>query len=145
MADAEIARQSADAAAAHGAIQLRPGATGIRNVAGSLQLPFSYRNHDHCPVTQSALANLGWTFLGAPRWRMVGIPMRFVQPIELGFLILGFLGSLLVTHGLAEEDCAEHPMRAFVPWAMVCVAIGLAATWLMFQPMEMRATFMMSS
>lgn len=97
------------------------------------------------PVTQSALANLGWTFLGAPRWRMVGIPMRFVQPIELGFLILGFLGSLLVTHGLAEEDCAEHPTRAFVPWAMVCVAIGLAATWLMFQPMEMRATFMMSS
>jgi hypothetical protein len=97
------------------------------------------------PVTQSAAASLGWTFLGKPRWLLTGIPMRFVQPIELGFLLLGFLGSLLVTHRLAEEDCAEHPMRAFIPWAIVCVLIWLAATWLMFQPMEMRATFMMSS
>ena len=97
------------------------------------------------PVTQSAVASLGLTFLGAPRWRLVGIPMRFVQPIQLGFVILGFLGSLLVTHRLAEEDCAERPMRAFIPWAIVCVIIGLAAAWLMFQPMEMRATFMMSS
>ena len=97
------------------------------------------------PVTQSAVASLGLTFLGAPRWRLVGIPMRFVQPIQLGFVILGFLGSLLVTHRLAEEDCAESPMRAFIPWAIVCVIIGLAAAWLMFQPMEMRATFMMSS
>ena len=95
------------------------------------------------PVTQSAVASLGLTFLGAPRWRLVGIPMRFVQPIQLGFVILGFLGSLLVTHRLAEEDCAERPMRAFIPWAIVCVVIGLAAAWLMFQPMEMRATFMM--
>jgi ferredoxin len=97
------------------------------------------------PVTQSAAASLGWTFLGKPRWLLTGIPMRFVQPIEMGFLLLGFLGSLLVTHRLAEEDCADHPMRAFIPWAIVCMLIWLAATWLMFQPMEMRATFMMSS
>jgi hypothetical protein len=97
------------------------------------------------PVTQSAAASLGWSFLGSPRWRLVGIPVRFVQPIELGFLLLGFLGSLLVTHRLAEEDCAEHPMRAFLPWAGVCALIWLAAIWLVFQPMEMRATFMMGS
>ncbi|HEY1462363.1 MAG TPA: hypothetical protein VGF44_02970 [Terriglobales bacterium] len=96
------------------------------------------------PVTQNAAASLGWN-LGVPRWLWTGIPMRFVQPIELGFIILGFFGSLLVTHRLAEEDCAEHPMRAFLPWAAVCLVIWIAATWLMFQPMEMRATFMMSS
>ena len=97
------------------------------------------------PVTQSAAASIGFTFLGNPLWRLTGIPIRFVQPIELGFVLLGFLGSLLVTHRLAEEDCSEHPMRAFIPWAVVCASIWLAATWLIFQPMEMRATFMLSS
>jgi polyferredoxin len=96
------------------------------------------------PVTQSALANLGWNFLGDPRWMWTGIPMRFVQPIELCFIGLGLFGSLLVTRRLADDDCAEHPMRAFVPWAVVCVLICAASVWLTFQPMEMRATFMMS-
>ena len=30
-----------------------------------------------------------------------------VQVIEIGFLVLGFAGSLLVTHSLAEEDSPE--------------------------------------
>jgi ferredoxin len=96
------------------------------------------------PVTQSALVDLGWNFLGEPRWMWTGIPIRFVQPIELAFIELGFIGSLLVTRRLAEDDCAEHPMRAFVPWAVVCLLICAASVWLTFQPMEMRATFMMS-
>ncbi len=96
------------------------------------------------PVSQSALANLGWNFLGEPRWMWTGIPVRFVQPIELCFIGLGFVGSLLVTRRLAEDDCATHPMRAFLPWAAVCVLICAASVWLIFQPMEMRATFMMS-
>ena len=95
------------------------------------------------PVTQSALANLGVN-LGQPLWTWTGVPVRFVQPIELGFIALGLVGSLLVTHKLAEDDCAGHPMRAFVPWAMVCFLICAASVWLTFQPMEMRATFMMS-
>lgn len=96
------------------------------------------------PVTQSAVADLGWNFLGDPRWMWTGIPMRFVQPIELCFIGLGFVGSLLVTRRLADDDCAEHPMRAFIPWAVVCLLICAASVWLTFQPMEMRATFMMS-
>jgi hypothetical protein len=99
------------------------------------------------PVTQSALANLGVQLFGeplfgAPHWTWTGMPTRFVQPIELGFLLLGFAGSRLVVHGLAEEDSASQPMRALVPWAAVCVLIGLASVWLMFQPMEMRAMLM---
>jgi ferredoxin len=94
------------------------------------------------PVTQSALANSGVHFLGAPRWMWTGLPVHMVLAMELGFLLLGFAGSLLVAHHLAEEDCARNPMRAFMPWAAVCVVIGLASVWLMFQPMEMRATLM---
>jgi ferredoxin len=94
------------------------------------------------PVTQSAVADFGKRWLGTPLWTLTGFPTRFVQPLELGFLLLGFAGSLLVTHRLASEDCAEQPMRAFVPWAAVCAVIWLSSVWLMFQPMEMRATFL---
>jgi len=94
------------------------------------------------PVTQAALANLGVHLFGTPRWTWTGLPTRFVLPIELGFLILGFAGSLLVVHQFAEEDCAPQPMRAFVPWAVVSLLVGLASVWLMFQPMEMRAMIM---
>lgn len=96
------------------------------------------------PVTQSAAASVGLSF-GHPHWLWVGVPMRFVQPVQLGFLILGFFGSLLVARRLADEDCPEHPMRVFLPWAAVSLIIWLAAVWLIFQPMEMRATMLMSS
>jgi ferredoxin len=94
------------------------------------------------PVSQAALAKLGVHLFGAPLWTWTGLPARFVQPMELGFLLLGFAGSLFVVYQLAEEDCAPQPMRAFVPWAAVCLLIGLASVWLMFQPMEMRAMLM---
>jgi ferredoxin len=94
------------------------------------------------PVTQSALANLGWPILGEPRWTLTGIPRNVVQAIGMGFLALGFFGSLLVVHGMAAEDSPKKPMRAFVPWATISLLLWGASMWLMFQPMEMRATFM---
>lgn len=96
------------------------------------------------PVTQSAVAGLGYPFLGEPHWRWVGLPANIVLIIEIGFLLLGLAGSLVVTHALAEEDAPQSPMRAFIPWASVSVVLWLAAMWLLFQPMEMRATMMMS-
>jgi ferredoxin len=94
------------------------------------------------PVTQSALASVGIHLLGAPQWTWTGLPIHVVRPMELGFILLGIAGSLFVVHHLAEEDCATQPMRAFIPWAAVCLFIGLASVWLMFQPMEMRAMLM---
>jgi hypothetical protein len=94
------------------------------------------------PVTQSALASLGWPVLGEPLWTLTGIPRHIVLAIEVGFLVLGFFGSLLMVHGLAEDDSPERPMRAFIPWASISLLLWAASMWLMFQPMEMRATFM---
>jgi ferredoxin len=94
------------------------------------------------PVTQSAVASLGRPLLGDPHWSLTGIPRNIVQPLELGFLVLGLAGSLLVTHRLAQEESAAHPVRAFIPWAAICVLLWIGALWLMSQPMEMRATFM---
>ena len=94
------------------------------------------------PVIQSALVDLRWPILGDPRWTLVGIPKYVVEPIEFGFLILGMAGSLLVTWNLAQEDAEDHPLRAFAPWAIVCLLLLLASCWLMTQPMDMRATMM---
>jgi hypothetical protein len=94
------------------------------------------------PVTQNALASVGWPILGEPRWTLTGLPSNIVQVVELGFLALGFAGSLLVIHSLAVEDSPERSLRAFVPWAAVSTLLWIASMWLIFQPMEMRATFM---
>jgi ferredoxin len=94
------------------------------------------------PVTQTALASINIHLLGAPHWTWTGLPVRIVRPIEFTFLAMGFAGSLFVSHELAEEDNADHPLRTFLPWAAVCLVICVASVWLMFQPMEMRATLM---
>lgn len=94
------------------------------------------------PVTQNIFASLGWPILGTPMWRLTGIPSRFIQPMEIGFLLLGLAGSLLVALRLAEEDSPGRVIRAFAPWAVVSAMIWAASMWLMFQPMEMRAMLM---
>jgi ferredoxin len=95
------------------------------------------------PLAQNALMSLtGRAILGAPQWTLVGLPTRIVQPIEYGFLLLGLLGSVTMTHDLAEQDCAARWVRAFMPWAVVCVFLFGAAAWLIAQPMDMRATFL---
>ncbi len=94
------------------------------------------------PVTQSAVKSLGWSFLGEPRWTLRGLPVSTVQIIEIGFLLLGLLASLGLTYNLAEDDSPEKPFRIFVPWAAICMILWSASMWLMFQPMEMRATLM---
>jgi len=92
------------------------------------------------PVTQNAFAELGWPILGDPRWTLVGLPKTIVEPLEFGFLLLGLAGSLLVAWRLAEDDSEDHPVRAFAPWATLCVVLFLCSAWLMTQPMDMRAT-----
>jgi ferredoxin len=94
------------------------------------------------PVTQNALAEIGWPILGTPRWTLVGLPKTVVEPIEFGFLLLGLAGSLLIAWRLAEDDAEDRTLRAFTPWAVVCVILFAASVWLMTQPMDMRATMM---
>lgn len=94
------------------------------------------------PVTQNAIASVGWQFLGPPRWTWTGVPLQFVRPLEMMFLGLGLVVSLIVTYRLAREDSPRTPFRAFVPWAAVSILLSIAALWLLHQPMEMRATLL---
>lgn len=93
------------------------------------------------PVMQSAAASTGLAFLGEPQWQLSGLPEAAIYPVELGFLGLGLLGSLLVSYRLAEEDTTTtRPKRVFALWSGLCVLLWVAALWLMSQPMEMRGT-----
>lgn len=96
------------------------------------------------PVVQSLVADvLGWPLLGGPHWELGSLlPMGWLYPLELGFLGLGWFGSLLVLYRLAARNESGSPWRAFLPWAGLITLLFLAAIWLMGQPMEMRGTFL---
>jgi hypothetical protein len=61
-----------------------------------------------------------------------------VQLFEFGFIALGLLGSLLVSYSIAATEELVHPVRVFVPWAVLSLLLAAAAFWLLLQPMEMR-------
>lgn len=90
------------------------------------------------PVTQAAVAELGAAILGQPQWTLVGLPTNLVQVFEVGFILLGLFGSLLVSYLLAATDQLARPVGVFIPWAMLALLIAGAALWVMSQPMEMR-------
>jgi hypothetical protein len=94
------------------------------------------------PVVQSTLIDLGVPLLGEPLWRLSGMSPGLVYPLELGFLSLGLLGSLLAAYRISERDYKTRPWQAFIPWAALCVLLFSAAIWLLNQPMEMRGTFL---
>jgi hypothetical protein len=90
------------------------------------------------PVTQAAAADLGAAILGQPRWGLTGMAPNVVQLFEFGFIALGLLGSLLVSYSIAASEELVHPVRVFVPWAVLSLLLAAAALWLLVQPMEMR-------
>jgi hypothetical protein len=97
------------------------------------------------PVTQEYLAFLGFSFGGAPSWA-VGplIPESWLLPLELIFLELGLLVSLVVAYRIAVREVGPGPraVRAFGPWGLLALLLSATGIWLLLQPMEMRGTFM---
>ena len=94
------------------------------------------------PVTQSALADVGWPVLGEPAWRAGGLAPGLVQPLQVGLLCLGLLGSWLVAWRIAGRESPARSTAAFLPWAGLALVLCAAAVWLLSQPMEMRANFL---
>jgi hypothetical protein len=92
------------------------------------------------PVAQNALAQLGLSI--EPNWTLGGIRVSAVYPIEIGFLLLGLVGSWIVAVRLAHADAATAAWRAYLPWVILHALLAAAAFWLLSQPMEMRGTFL---
>lgn len=95
------------------------------------------------PVTQNAIKELTGQYLfGDPMWQLGGLPERFVYPLELGFMGLGLLGSLLVTWRIANKQSSDNHVLIALPWFVLHFALFLSALWIMSQPMDMRGTFL---
>jgi ferredoxin len=94
------------------------------------------------PVFQSFVAGTGWPIIGEPMWRLGGLSEKVVYPMELGFLGLGLLGSLLISYRLAEDEPDTRTIRVFSVWAGLCIFLWASAMWLLSQPMEMRGSFL---
>jgi polyferredoxin len=92
------------------------------------------------PVAQKALVDLGTPLLGEPVWTLGGLSTRAVLPIEVGFLVLGLIGSWIVGWRIAEREAPGRATRAFLPWAALALLLFVTAWWLLSQPMEMRGT-----
>jgi hypothetical protein len=92
------------------------------------------------PVTQSAVADLlGWAALGTPLWQLTGMRAGLVFPFEVGVILIGALGSLVVAYLISERDHRQRPVAATIPWVLVTVTLTIAALWITSQPMDMRA------
>jgi polyferredoxin len=97
------------------------------------------------PATQEYLADLGFPLLAPPAWTLGPmVPDSWLLPLELLFLELGLLVSLVVAYRIAEREVGSGPraVRAAIPWGFLAAALSVAGIWLLLQPMEMRGTTM---
>ncbi|HWY87264.1 MAG TPA: hypothetical protein VNX28_11095 [Gemmataceae bacterium] len=94
------------------------------------------------PVTQNALSDLGWPGLGEANWELGGIQAGTVRVLEAGVLGLGLAGSWIVGLRLARKDYPDRPWRTALPWLLLHALLWACASWILAQPMDMRATFL---
>jgi hypothetical protein len=91
------------------------------------------------PVVQSAAIDIfGWAAFGQPLWRWTGMRPGLVFPIQLGLVMLGAVGSLALAYRVSGQEYPNRPGLATLPWAIVTIALGTGAAWVLSQPMEMR-------
>jgi len=93
------------------------------------------------PVVQSATIDAaGVAILGEPNWRWLGMRPGTVFPLQIGAVLLGTVGSLVLAYRVSERDYPDRPGAAAVPWIVLIVGLAVLALWILAQPMDMRGT-----
>jgi hypothetical protein len=96
------------------------------------------------PIAQNVVVDLwGRSVLGEPVWRLTGMRPGAVYPIQLGFIVLGAMGSLALAYRISERDYPDRPALPTAPWAVVTMTLTTVAVWILSQPMEMRGAWFM--
>ncbi len=91
------------------------------------------------PVAQRAVAlAFGSPVLGDPLWTLTGMRPGSVFPIQVGFVLLGSMGSCAASFRFAERDYLARAGRAVAPWALLVTGLAALALWMFAQPMDMR-------
>jgi cytochrome c oxidase assembly factor CtaG/ferredoxin len=101
-------------------------------------------SHTFIPVFQRLFSDLHFPILGAPFWNIRS--WAFPELLDWQFLAidLGFLVTLYSMWRVAQ-DLGKSSTRAFpifLPWSIFALGLFGLAIWIIFQPMEMRGTFM---
>jgi cytochrome c oxidase assembly factor CtaG/ferredoxin len=100
------------------------------------------------PTTQRFLGDLGCAVLGAPQWNydccapVAGWLLR----AEIVSLEFGLLLSLYTGYRIAWSQAGRLPQafRMFAPWGLLIALLFAAGIWIIFQPMQMRGTMLMT-
>jgi hypothetical protein len=99
------------------------------------------------PTTQRFAADLGWTFLGSPKWirACCAPPARWWTLFEILSLDVGLLLSLYTGYRIvgSQEQGLLRGLKILVPWAALMAILFAAGIWIVFQPMQMRGTMPM--
>jgi cytochrome c oxidase assembly factor CtaG/polyferredoxin len=101
-------------------------------------------SHTFIPVFQRLLTDVHLSFLGSPIWNIRS--WAFPELLDWEFLAidLGFLVTLYSMWRVAGDVGKSSPrvFPIFLPWGLLAVALFAVAIWIIFQPMEMRGTFL---
>jgi cytochrome c oxidase assembly factor CtaG/ferredoxin len=101
-------------------------------------------SHTFIPVFQRLLTDLHFPFLGAPAWNIRS--WAFPELLDWEFLAidLGFLATLYSMWRVARDigESSSRLLLIFLPWGFFALGLFALAIWIIFQPMEMRGTFM---
>ena len=92
------------------------------------------------PATQEYMADLGLPLLGSATWTQGPmVPDQWLFPLEVFFLELGLLASLVVAFRIAQRELGpgRRARRGALPWGALAIIISALGIWVLLQPMEM--------
>ena len=96
------------------------------------------------PSVQRVATDLGSAALGEPAWALscCGPAPTWLLPLELLLLDVGLVVTLWVQYQLARQltSTFRRELAAWLPWAVLSLALWILGAWITLQPMEMRGT-----
>jgi cytochrome c oxidase assembly factor CtaG/polyferredoxin len=101
-------------------------------------------SHTFIPVFQRVFTDVQFPILGIPVWNVRS--WAFPELLDWEFLAidLGLLTTLYSMWRVARDvgKSSRRIFLIFLPWGILALGLFILAIWIIFQPMEMRGTFM---
>ena len=101
-------------------------------------------SHTFIPVFQRWFTDLHFPILGLPSWNIRS--WAFSELLDWEFVAID-LGLLITLYSMWRVACdvgrsSRRVLLVFLPWGILASGLFALAIWIIFQPMEMRGTFM---